>query len=1015
MQKLTRFSFTLILFTLLCHTIYPQHFGRNKVTYEDFDFRVFETPHFEIYHYMDDEEEIRQFAQLTERWYERHLAIFQDTLKTKNPLILYNNHADFQQTTVIRSMIGVGTGGVTEGLRKRVVMPFSASGKETNHVLGHELVHIFHYRLFTGNGGRGLGMRAMDNIPLWMTEGQSEYLSIGSQDTQTAMWLRDAVKNDNIPTLRQMTRQPQDYFPYRWGHAFWSFFAGHYGDAQILPLYITTAQMGYQRAIDTLTGYSADSLSSLWADSIRETYEPQLEGKQESTGEKLFDANNAGNLNIAPSVSPDGRTLVFISDKNVITIDFLLADTQEKKIIRRITNILRDAHIDDYSYLESAGTWSPDGQQFAITTFRTGRNQILIADLESGRVVETIAPDNLYAFNNPAWSPDGEKILLSGLREGKSNLFLYHLETGEIEQLTDDRYDALHPEWSPDGSKIAFITDRRGNTDLDLIKYGNYKLSEYDMNSGSTEVLDILDGADIFNPKYSPDGTEIFFISNADGHRNIYRYDISAGEIRKTTDLQTGVSGITELSPGFDIARESNELVYILYSNNNYELYSENIDELEGETFSADDVDLTATLLPPADREPPTQIVEENLESFPTTDTARFSQRKDFDSKFTLEYIGSGGIGVGVSQFGAGMAGGVSFMFSDLLRENILTTSLQVQGRISDIAGQATYLNQGDRFNWGVIFSHMPYRSARSFMTLDTLNGTVAENLVILEQRVFEDELGVFGQYPLSRQLRFEGGISGNMYSFRVDSINNYFVGNTLIDREEHQLEAPETFYQYRTYLAYVGDGSRFGLTSPMSGFRYRFQIDRSFGEYSFWGLMADYRQYRFVPPVGLAFRLMHYGRYGQDAGELQPIYVGRPHFVRGYSFNALRQPQQTGGQFMSINNLVGSKIAVANAELRYPFSGPERLALISSGMFLSDLVLFADGGLAWNDFDSIRAKWNPERESDERIPVLSTGIALRVNLFNAIIVEPYFAFPFQRQSDKTTGTFGFHLSFGGF
>ena len=1005
------FFTSLFLLLFAAGTVFSQQFGRNKVIYEDFDFRVFETPHFRIHHYLEDEQEILEFAQLTERWYQRHLPIFLDTIETRIPIILYNNHADFQQTTVIQQLIGIGTGGVTEGMRKRVVMPLSPSRRDTDHVLGHELTHVHHFRLFLGNGGPGMGGRAMQNTPLWMVEGQSEYLSLGRRDPHTAMWMRDAVKHDNIPTIRDMTVNMQEYFPYRWGHAFWAFFTGHYGDGHILPLFISTAQLGYEGAIDSITGYTSDSLSALWANDLRATFQPLMEGKQESVGEALFDASNAGRMNIAPSISPDGENLIFISDLEVISIGFFLGNVREKEIERQITSIVREAHIDEYNYLESAGTWNPDGTRYAMSVFSRGRNRLAIADLGRRRT-RTVDIPGVNSFNNPAWSPDGRSIVVSGMMEGKSNLYLYNLETREVRQLTDDRYAALQPSWSPDGSGIVFITDREGNTDFDILRFGNYRMAEYDMDQGTVNVLDILPGADIVNPKYSPGGEYIFFVSNADGFRNIFRYEPDAGEVRRVTDLQVGVSGITELSPCFDIARETGDLVYILYNNAGYELFTENIDRLGSEIFTADDVDLSAAVLPPTD--PPVRIVDENLERFPLTDTAEF-RTAEYDPRFGLEFIGSAGIGVGVSQFGTGAAGGVSFMFSDLLRENLLTTALQVQGRIIDISGQVVYLNQGTRFNWGGVFSHIPYRSAGAFVTEEEINGTDAINLVMIEQRVFEDELGAFGQYPLSRHLRFEGGASASIYSFRVDSINNYYVGNRLVGREEYRGEAPESFFMFRTYLAYVGDQSRFGLTSPMDGYRYRFQVDRSFGEFSFWGLRGDYRQYYYMAPLSFGVRLMHFGRYGPDSDQLQPVFLGSPYLVRGYSFRAITRPEETTEQFISINNMLGSKIAVANAELRLPFTGPPELALIRSRMFFSDLVLFADGGLAWNDFDDIRFTWRPERDNGERIPVVSTGLALRMNLFGAIIVEPYFAFPFQRRADRTTGTFGFHLSFGGF
>src|SRR6056297_344238 len=206
---------TLILFscTLLSTKFtYSQYFGQNKVNYEQFDFKIYETPHFEIYNYQDSGKIIEDFGRQTEHWYKRHFSIFRDTVKN-NPLILYNNHPDFQQTTVISGLINVGTGGVTEGLRQRVVMPFIESNRETDHVLGHEMVHVFQYNLIKKNDS--LGFESLQNIPLWMVEGLAEYMSIGTSDNKTAMWMRDAVIQDDVPSIKKMTREPNNYFPYR--------------------------------------------------------------------------------------------------------------------------------------------------------------------------------------------------------------------------------------------------------------------------------------------------------------------------------------------------------------------------------------------------------------------------------------------------------------------------------------------------------------------------------------------------------------------------------------------------------------------------------------------------------------------------------------------------------------------------------------------------------------------------------------------------------------------------------
>src|SRR4051812_45629574 len=128
------------------------YFGQNKVRYKKLKFQVYKTPHFEIYYYLKNDSLVKRMAQESELWYTLHQQVFRDTFKVANPIILYANHPDFQQTTAIEGDIDVGTGGVTEGLKNRVVMPIMENNHVTRHVLGHELVHAFQYHVLLGKG-----------------------------------------------------------------------------------------------------------------------------------------------------------------------------------------------------------------------------------------------------------------------------------------------------------------------------------------------------------------------------------------------------------------------------------------------------------------------------------------------------------------------------------------------------------------------------------------------------------------------------------------------------------------------------------------------------------------------------------------------------------------------------------------------------------------------------------------------------------------------------------------------
>src|SRR3954471_2917313 len=184
-----------------------QYFGRNKVQYEKFNWKILRSDHFDNFFYPPESLIVHDAGRLAERWYTRHSDTVRHAFDRKS-LIFYADHPDFEQTNVIGEQLGEETGGVTEGLRTRVIMPFTGVYADNDHVLGHELVHVFQYDIAGAAPG---GMQGMNNLPLWLVEGMAEYLSVGRADPHTAMWLRDAAVRNDLPTIKQLSTDPR-YF-----------------------------------------------------------------------------------------------------------------------------------------------------------------------------------------------------------------------------------------------------------------------------------------------------------------------------------------------------------------------------------------------------------------------------------------------------------------------------------------------------------------------------------------------------------------------------------------------------------------------------------------------------------------------------------------------------------------------------------------------------------------------------------------------------------------------------------
>src|SRR3954464_4332692 len=118
---------TTVLLAALDAPASAQYFGRNKVQYKQLDFQVLKTEHFDIYYYPGEREGINIAARMAERWRARLGRALAHDLRGRQPLVLYASHPDFEQTNAIQGELGEGTGGVTEPLRRRIVMPMGGA------------------------------------------------------------------------------------------------------------------------------------------------------------------------------------------------------------------------------------------------------------------------------------------------------------------------------------------------------------------------------------------------------------------------------------------------------------------------------------------------------------------------------------------------------------------------------------------------------------------------------------------------------------------------------------------------------------------------------------------------------------------------------------------------------------------------------------------------------------------------------------------------------------------------
>jgi hypothetical protein len=1011
------------------------YFGQNQVQYAHRDWRYIETDHFLVYYYPVEHAAALDAARMAERDYARLSRILDHKFIEKKPIILFATRADFGQNTVTGDL-GEATGGVTEALRHRMLLNFTGDYRTFEHVLTHEMVHAFQFDMFAhGHAGSGLQTLARVNPPQWFTEGMAEYLSLGPTSALTDSWMRDAALNGTIPTIKQLTDEPDKYFPYRYGHSLWAYIGARWGDDAVGQILRATPSQGVEKAIVRQTGESLDELGARWKEYLQRRYLPEVANLQwvrDLAQPMLNPARSGGDIFLAPALSPDGKHVAFLAKgsraRGQVFIDLWLADATTGRRIQRLVQSTTNANYEELRVLYSQPAFSPDGSRLAFTAQSAGRDVLYILDVNTRRVLARLDALPFESATNPTWSPDGRRLAFSGSEGGLTDLCVVDADGSHLQRLTHDKYGDLQPAWSPDGRVIAFATDRGPGADLAHLHFPRWRIALYDLASGTITVLPGQAGLNL-NPAWSPDGSAIAYVSDRAGTANLFLYRLEDHEHYQLTNLTGAVSGITEYSPAITWARHADRLAFTYFSDGKYTVWSmDHPDSLATTPFHPPAVVATALQPQRARRDSTTlrahadsavsvaALLDSVTLGLPDTTAFRDAPygirlRPDFAARPTVGYA--------PDNYGRNVFGGFQMGLSDMLGSHRAEIGAAINGRVSEARLSLSYTDLTRRWQVTGGVAQSPFY----FLTGDS----VAINPSLPAEGTEHQEISTYvarqvyglAAYPLDRFRRFEVGGGFN----NIDR-ERWFIGRSLrngISISPFRFDSTHRDHSLNyvdAQLAYVFDNSVYSATGPITGHRYRLQVTPVVGAYNWMEYLADYRRYDPIifNQLTVATRLYADATVGRDEAAF-PKYIARPDFVRGYDRNSQFSSScpviAATPSNCSALQLLGSRVLVFNAELRFPLVRRDNFGVLPVSLPSLDGVLFYDEGLAWSRNQSVYARRPPNFDlTHQRYPVRSYGVGLRLNLFNYALISWYYSIPMDQPGQRGFWTWSLWPSF---
>ena len=801
------------------------YFGKNKVQYTNFNWQIMKTEHFNIYFYEAESEVASIAAKSSEDSYRILAEKFNHEVISKIPLIIYSSPSYFSQTNVIPGMLPESVGGFTEFMKGRVVVPFHGSYKDFDHVIRHELVHVFTISKLKHETARRTRVKS-PYPPLWFTEGLAEFWS-KDWDTEADMITKDMILNNMFFPIEKLYIIRGSFFMYKLGESICHFIDSTYGSDKLTKIFENWHKGdNFNEIVEATLGDNLAEVSRKWEYSLQKKYYPEFDslGLPDMESEKI--SQDGYNVKGVPIRYDDGKGeqdwVVYKANRYGYAGIYMRPLSNSKKI-KTLIKGERSAEFESLHLLRSG----IDVSQNRFVTFSSKskeRDVLYIYDIVEGKVTQRFEMDSLVAVRSPRFSHDGNKIVFSGVRKnGYTDLYLLHIQDSTYASLMDDYYYDIDPVFSLDDNAIVFSSDRC----LDGNK-GAHNL--FQLNLQTKELTQITSGFyKDMTPEVSTDG--IYFSSDREGTFNLFHLDND----NRITQLSTYATG------AFDprLTADGKTLTYSGYQKLGFHIYHMELPE-----------------------KPKQVAVEATIPAYSWTPKTIESDFKTASMQYDTDYS----LDIAQSSIGYdpvyGSIGGIQAAISDVLGDRsiyvLLTNTAQTKDDLLDSFNfGVTYLQREKRMNWGVGAFHLYDEYYNDY-----------------DGYYYERQAGVLSlfSYPFSKFHRLDFTTLVK-YSKRERDFG--------INAREKVLAT--------NYVSWVFDNSLWDISGPIEGRRYNLSIGitTSLSDQSHWNRLAsvDIRHYfRLGKYSAFANRLFAFSSSGQEP---QRIYFGGSWSFRGFDRRA--------------------------------------------------------------------------------------------------------------------------------
>lgn len=528
---------------------YPsqEQFGKNRIQYRTFDWKIFRSSNFEVYHYQGGTNMARLTAQFAESEFDRITELLGYTPYNRIKIFLYNSPGELLQSNMGLATFGDLNDQELDLAQSRVEIAFTGDQTTFRKSLVMEISRLFVYdMLYGGNLKDALQSSLLLTLPDWFMSGIAAYIADG-WTPELSDYMRDVSLNRPIKKPALLSGRDATVV----GQSIWNYIAERYGKDNISNiLNLTRIIRTEQTSITSTLGVpSYARFLREWRDFYGALANQAKQGYSEPAPTWTYQIQDQSAMTDNPSIkiSPDKKWIA-VSElrKNRYKVTVFNRETGRNLVIRQGSVQLGIAQQSSMLPLLS---WTKYNTLAVVVEENNRQNLFIYDKLDTKRPVIKIKRNirGLEQIVAMDISDDGTMLAVSADKGGKNDLYMVSVARASVMALTNDLFDDISPQFVAGSARRVTFTSNRPTDSLGTDR-GNYKnlttsvgIFEHDGSPSAETVTRLVDSLGNTMATVYADEENVYFLSDHKGIRNLFKFTRQTREVAQLTNYLSSI------------------------------------------------------------------------------------------------------------------------------------------------------------------------------------------------------------------------------------------------------------------------------------------------------------------------------------------------------------------------------------------------------------------------------------------------------------------------------------------